>query len=73
MKKKEIEVECKKGAIRCKYHAVRLAVYVLRNKRDIELENLIRSFGYQLNEDKFYKNLDHISKENRKLLRLEQI
>lgn len=45
-----------------KHEAVNNAIYYLRRRRDEELEDLVRSFGYKLSNANFQKDLDNIER-----------
>ena len=51
-----------------KYEATRLAVFYLKSKKDQDLMDLLKNYGYKLYLNNFQKNLEVIDRENKSLL-----
>lgn len=59
-KNKVLELSKSMQRFYVKYESVKNSIFYLRRKRDEELEDLIRSFGYKITNANFEKDLDRI-------------
>lgn len=74
--KKLFDVSVRIETLKAKYNSIKIGISALRFDRDIDLENMIRSYRYKLTEQNFNQDLDNIDRESESILikiaRLEQ-
>ena len=74
--KKIFDVSVRVETLKAKYNSIKIGISALKFDRDIDLENMIRSFRYTLTEQNFNQDLDNIDRESESILikisRLEQ-
>lgn len=63
-----IDLSKKMESLFAKFEATKLSVFHLKNKKDQDLIDLLKSYGYKLDLNKYQTHLDIIEKENKALL-----